>query len=153
MVTASSRRWLVHVCAGVAVVLAAAASYGMWWEAVDYRATSGEGLAMVWAIPPSVVSVVLLLWLVTALLDRDRFLAVMLLSVTLVVVSAAGAFAVFAATERYPTQGAVGDSPPMTAAAPSSPEQQRDSFAPGGGLIERPERLLGLLGVGNGRST
>lgn len=120
MVTTSSaaRRRLARAGAGGAVVLGAAASYSMWSEAVDYRATSGEGILMVWAMPPSALSTVLFLWLVTALLDRDRDLAVVILSVALVVTALTGAFAVFAATERYPTLGAVGASPRMTAALP-----------------------------------
>ena len=94
---------------GAAVAVAVVGSYAMWWEAVDYRATSGEGVAMVWAIPPSVLIVMLLVGLATALI-RHRSVAVVVLSGAVVVAVVLGTAAVFSATERYPTQGAASSS-------------------------------------------
>jgi hypothetical protein len=106
----SARRRLDFAWAGAAVVAAVVGSYAMWWEAVDYRATSGDGLAMVWAIAPSVLIVMLLAGLAAAVI-RHRSVTVAVLSGAVVAAAVLGTAAVFAATERYPTQGAVSSLP------------------------------------------
>lgn len=86
----------------VGIGAAAVATYAMWHEAVDHRATSGEGKIMVAVLPFTAVAVVLVLWLITALLDLDRPRAVRLLTGALVATTLLGWWAVVAATEGAP---------------------------------------------------
>lgn len=82
----------------VAMLGAAGATFAMWREAVDWRATSGEGHIMAWALPWSVVAVPLVLWLITAVLDADRPRAVVVLSTALVVTTFSGWATIYAIT-------------------------------------------------------
>jgi hypothetical protein len=70
----------------------------MWREAVDWRATSGEGHIMVWALPWSVVAVPLLLWLITAVLDVDRPRTVRVLATALMATTLLGWGTIYAVT-------------------------------------------------------
>lgn len=84
--------------AAAAIAVAAGLTYATWREAVHWRATSGDGHIVAWAMPSTAVAAVLLLWLITAVLDRGRNQAVALLATALVVVPVAGWWAVVAAT-------------------------------------------------------
>lgn len=90
-----------------AVIVAIVAVGAAWWEAVDYRATSGNGSSVVWAGALAVICGGLGLWVLGLLVTGSRARSVAVLCVSLVGVAVLGCALVLVYTDRYPSEGAL----------------------------------------------